>query len=225
MFILEGTHNVKADYKNPAHIDAELTPLGIDQCRTLSKTLAETSMQVDCIVSSPMRRAIQTAHYSFQHVLDPTGTNDDYGDAMETRSTSIPFVACEEWRETVNYLCDQRLSKNQLANSYPHVDFDAIDHEHDPVWKYYEDKFGAHDDYTKIRESDDAIGLDERARAAWRFVKDRPEQSIAVVSHSAFFMHMFTLLDVVKYEDEEVELLMQDGFLNCEMRSVVAQIL
>ena len=163
---------------------------------------------------------MQTAQYSFQHLLgnDPSKKEDG--------TSAIPFVACEDWRETVNYLCDQRLSKKVLANTYPHVNFDAIDQEHDPIWKHYEHKFGAYDEYTKRRESEDAFGLDTRARAAWTFVKDRPETSIAIVSHSAFFMHMFTLLDgVVEYADEEVEILMKDRFFNCEMRSVVAQIL
>ena len=165
-----------------------------------------------------MRRAIQTAQHSFHHILE-------HHEGMKPNSASIPLVACEDWRETVNYLCDQRISKSQLQMTYPLVDFDALRHEHDPIWRYYENVFGTHDNYTKHRESGDANGLDRRARAAWKFLKNRPEQSIAVVSHSAFFMHMFTQLDVVQYEDEEVQHLLRDGFSNCEMRSVVAEIL
>ena len=35
----EGYHNVNQDYKNPAHIDAQLTPRGIHQCHALSQQL------------------------------------------------------------------------------------------------------------------------------------------------------------------------------------------
>jgi hypothetical protein len=41
------------------------------------------------------------------------------------------------------------------------------------------------------------------------------------MSHSAFFMHVFTRLGLVQYQDEHVEELMTSSrFDNCEMRSV-----
>ena len=68
----------------------------------------------------------------------------------------------------------------------------------------------------------------QRARKAWQTIAERPadENSIAVVAHSAIFMHMFTRpeLGVVYYEDTDAKQLMQDGFLNCELRSVAFDI-
>lgn len=210
----EGYHNINRDYKNPLHIDAELTPNGIAQCEILSTKLQQDDVSVDCIISSPMRRTLQTASFSFQHLI-------------QNQTTSVPIVACEHWRETVNYLCDVRLTKSDLIKIFEtyvaHIDFSAIEHEHDPIWKKYEKRYGSHDTFTKHRESDDDDHLTERSRLAWKFIADRPsqEKSIAVVSHSAFLMHVFTRLGLVQYQDEHVEELMTSSrFDNCEMRSV-----
>ncbi len=221
----QGYHNVNKDYKNPDHIDAQLTPFGVDQCRELSQRLQREDITVDCIITSPMRRAIQTAYHSFEHLINNTQDSNSSND-----SGAIPFVACENWRETVNYLCDARLPRSQLGRDFPYVDFDQIDHDHDPVWDYYEKKFGAHDEYQKHRESGDDEMLERRARAAWKTIAERPEHEeiIAIVSHSAFFMHMFTRpeLNVVSYGDDAVkELMTGQGFENCEMRSVAYEIL
>jgi len=223
------------NYKDPDNLDAQLTPHGINQCRELSQRLKEEGLDVDCIISSPMRRALQTAHYSFEHILVDAAGGSSYSSESTSTSTSkdcnsssIPFVACENWRETVNYVCDARLPCSQLSNAFPSVDFSKIEHEHDPIWKYYEEKHGSMQEYQKRRESQDDESLVKRARAAWKTIAERPEheQSFAVVSHSAFFMHMFTRpeLGIVSYEDGDVEELMMEGFANCEMRSVAFEI-
>lgn len=215
----EGYHNINKDYKNPLHTDAQLTPNGIAQCEKLSAKLHQDGISVDCIISSPMRRALQTASFSFRHLI-------------ENETLSIPIVACEHWRETVNYLCDVRLTKSSLFKIFEthdaKIDFSAIKHEHDPIWEKYEQCYGPHDTFTQHRESNDDDHLIERARLAWAFIADRPshEKSIAVVSHSAFFMHVFTRLGLVQYQDQQVEELMTSSrFENCEMRSVAFDII
>ena len=214
----EGYHNIGNDYRNPKNLDAVLTEKGIEQCKELSKKIQKEEIHVDTIISSPMRRALQTAHHSFEHILN-----------CEVQRETVSFLACEHWRETVNYICDVRLEKSQLETSFPLVDFDRIEHECDPIWSYYEEKFGSHEDYQKIRESNDDEHLRQRARKAWQTIAERPtdENSIAVVAHSAIFMHMFTRpeLGIVCYEDADVKELMQDGFLNCELRSVAFDII
>jgi hypothetical protein len=184
-----------------------------------------------------MRRALQTAQHSFEHqlqlskknkmILDDNDSDDDENN-NDKKNVQIPFVACEEWRETVNYLCDQRLPSSQLNQDFPFVNFDHIQHEHDPIWEKYEQRHGTHDQFTKVRESKDDKGLRERAESAWKFIGKRSENCIAVVSHSAFFMHIFTRpeLGIVSYEDDDVEKLMTEKpFKNCEMRSLAFEVL
>lgn len=202
----EGTHNVNSDYRNPAHIDARLTPLGRNQCAELQKHIIQQRITVDCIVTSTLSRAIQTAQLSFN-------------DQLSTKP--VPLIACEDWRETVNYLCDTRRSLSELKADYPNVDFSAVATQHDTIWERYERMFGPHDQYTVHRESNDHAALALRSESAWKFILGREERSIALVSHSALFMHMFTRLEgVLCYGDLEVQERMRNKFGNCEIRSI-----
>jgi len=219
----QGFHNVCKDYRNPNHKDAQLTPHGINQCKELSKRIREEQINVDCIISSPMRRALQTAYYSFEHLLEE---NMSFSEKDDTTFPAV--IACENWRETVNYICDVRFTKAELMKDFPFVDFTRIKHDHDPIWKYYEDLHGSHESYQMGRESKDDLALQKRGREAWMTIGKRPihERSFAVVTHSAFLMHMFTRpeLNIVSYEDDDVKELMAHGFQNCELRSVAFEI-
>ena len=214
----EGTHNIcEIESKKPVHHDARLTDKGKEQCCNLSKTTQ--NLAAEAVLVSPMTRCLQTASLSFPHALGIGSSNNG-------KSSSVPFIAYEEWRETVNYLCDSRRSIDILQDEYPHVDFQFVTDNHDPIWKEYETKFGSHQDHTTLRESNDAVGLYNRAHSAWKVLLSRPERELALVGHSAFFMHMFTPLfdelnHVVRYEDEMVKDLMSERFDNCELRSVV----
>jgi hypothetical protein len=227
------------DSKKLIHLDANLTPRGVEQCNELSKYTR--SLKVEAVLVSPMTRCLETAKMSFPHLygsLEDECNNKDISGA--SRSTfdatnekilhsKVPFVAYEEWRETVNYLCDCRRPTQVLQMEYPHVNFDHITHEHDPIWAHYEGIFGSHTNHTTKRESDDAISLCSRAHSAWKVLLNRPEKHLALVGHSAFFMHMFTPLfeeleGVVQYDDEDVREMMTGKFENCELRSVVADV-
>uniref|UniRef100_A0A7S4I535 Uncharacterized protein n=1 Tax=Odontella aurita TaxID=265563 RepID=A0A7S4I535_9STRA len=213
----EGLHNVSPDHKTPPFLDSPLTPQGIEQCRQLSSRTKDLNVEV--VLSSPLTRCLQTAMYSYEAALSPEKTAGDakYG---------VPLVAQEDWRETVNFLCDARRPTSELRLSFPSADFSCVTSESDPVWGEYETKFGCYKTHTGLRESNDGVSLERRVRAAWAAVADRPEMNVAVVSHSAIFMHMFTpyhdeLKGVVTYEDDDVrELMTAEGFGNCEMRTV-----
>lgn len=148
----EGTHNLsEEESKLPLHYDANLTPRGIEQCRRLARYTQD--LQVDAVLVSPMTRCLETAKLSFPHLYgedDPNKSNDE-----------VRFVAHEEWRETVNYLCDARRPLNVLGKEYPGVCFGALDHEHDPIWRHYEERRGSHTEHTSLRESGDAASLCE----------------------------------------------------------------
>ena len=207
----EGTHNLcELESKKPIHHDARLTPKGEEQCRNLS--LLTRDLPVEAILVSPMTRCLQTASLAFEHAV--------------LQQSQIPFIAYEEWRETVNYLCDSRRSIDTLQTEYPHVDYQHVIHDHDPIWHHYEDIFGSYEEHTTVRESNDASSLCYRVQSAWKVVLERPEREMALVGHSAFFMHMFTPLfqelhGLVKYEDEMVQHLMSERFDNCELRTVL----
>ncbi|KAL3811534.1 hypothetical protein ACHAXA_010310 [Cyclostephanos tholiformis] len=227
----EGTHNLNVvESKLPLHFDAALTPAGMEQCRRLAE-LTRT-LEIDAVLVSPLTRCLETARLSFPHLYR---CDDGIRFGRESRfsaanASAVPFVAHEEWRETVNYLCDSRRPRSTLEGTYPRVCFDHLITDHDPIWDRYECIFGRHATHTSHRESTDPKSLYDRAHSAWRVVMDRPERNLALVGHSAFFMHMFTpvfpeLEGVVVYEDEEVEELMtKSKFDNCELRTVLVDI-
>ena len=211
----EGTHNLNEEQsKLPLHFDAKLTEKGINQCNDLAKQTKD--LDVEAIIVSPLTRTLETSVLSFPHL---------YGD-NNTKTSTVPFIAYEEWRETVNFLCDARRPTPVLQQQYPHVCFNNLVHDHDdPIWSHYESIYGAHNAHRSKRESDDPTSLYNRAHSAWKVLLNRPEKNLALVGHSAFFMHMFTPLfdelnGVVKYEDASVEELMSSRFDNCELRSV-----
>lgn len=215
----EGTHNVKREYRSPEQLDAVLTPRGVEQCQKIAERVAAKGLKVECIISSPMSRALQTAMHSFEPIW-----SKNHDDKINPSSKMI--FAHEEWRETVNYICDVRRPIDTLRSVFPMVDFGNMRHDKgDPIWAYYEQQFGCDVTYAGHRESQDAEALQRRVREAWEVISQRPERSIAIVSHSAFFAHMFApqyeeLYGMVRYEDDGVRALMEPRFTNCELRTV-----
>lgn len=230
----EGTHNLNEDEsKLPLHFDAALTSRGVEQCLRLAERTM--TLDVDAVLVSPMTRCLETARLSFPHLYnrdDGVRSSEDRGggDGDGGVAASVPFVAHEEWRETVNYLCDSRRPRSTLEGLYPRVDFDRLVSDDDPIWSHYEGIFGCHVTHASHRESNDPTSLYDRAHSAWRALLDRPERNLALVGHSAFFMHMFTPLfpeleGVVVYKDEGVEKMMTESkFENCELRSVLVDV-
>lgn len=220
----EGTHNLnEAESKLPPHFDATLTPRGVEQCSQLAKHTK--TLDVDAVMVSPMTRCLETARLSFPHLYESSSIS-----SSSDSNNDVPFIAHEEWRETVNFLCDSRRPKQILQQSYPRVDFGRVSHDHDPIWSHYETIFGEYDAHTTKRESDDPTSLYNRAHSAWEVLLRRPEKELALVGHSAFFMHMFTPLfaeleGVVVYGDDDVRKLMTSNrFKNCELRSLVVDV-
>ena len=191
----QGWHNV-AGLEDPVNgylrddlVDAELSTLGIEQCASFATSKVITD--VELVVVSPMRRTLQTASQCFPHCID-----------------SIPFVAHECIRETTGlHPCDLRLPIDVHKGTHKHVSFDHINDNEDPY--YYK--------YTKCREPKEHVS--SRAKEFFKWLHCRPEQEIAVVTHSAFLREVFH--SVLQYHSEEEEQLKRDHghFANCEVKS------
>ena len=104
-------------------------------------------------------------------------------------------------RETTGlHPCDKRNPISVISPSFPHVDFHAIKIDEDPLY----------DKYIFMRESD--ADVSERGRQFLRWLATRDEESVIVVTHSAFLRTLFRMVldcdDSDKIEDK-----------NCELRS------
>ena len=252
----EGTHNVGRAYNEVENRDARLTEKGHDQCRALAEKCASapegtvlhrllhpSTTKVNnnnknnnnnvLVVTSSMTRCVETALESFPTLAeDPT----------------IPFVANEDIRETVNYECDRRRPLVELQKDFSRVDFGTIQSNEDGIWKHYEERLGV--DYVGPKESAELYTVAERGRRFWQWLSEQPEQQVVVCTHSAFLrctmswgqtggvaMQMEQRLDerpnptnepIFRYhssddddKEEDFETYLRADYANCELRSFV----
>ena len=74
------------------------------------------AQQIQLIVTSPMRRTLQTTLYALSWLVH----------------AGVPVVARAEWQENSNKPCDTGSNRDALANEFPNVDFSQLD-QHWPV--------------------------------------------------------------------------------------------
>lgn len=187
-------------------LDAHLSADGHEQCRQLQQ-LTE-SLRPELFVTSPLTRTAQTTLLSF---------------GPQIRASGARIIALDELRETVDYRCDARRARAELAAEFPAIDFSGCA-DHDPLWSKYERR---HD-----RESADAPALAARARRALASLAARPEKEMVVVSHRGFLWNTISMGQpdgkfpqmplVYDFGDEGVRRWMCSAFADCEVRSVLA---
>lgn len=178
----EGHHNVagKADYRGYLRedlVDAEITPLGIQQCEELRDKVQEKLKSVELLIVSPMNRTIQTALYSFPHLKD-----------------SIPWIAIEHIREqTGRHPCDRRTPIRDQRQRYSFINYDHIESDDDIIYHRYD---------PNREPAEDVV---ERAKIFLDWLRNREEKEIVVVTHSAFLRHLFRHLLSVENMDDSIE--------------------
>ncbi|KAF5562300.1 histidine phosphatase superfamily clade-1 [Fusarium phyllophilum] len=141
--------------------DPDLTPLGQEQARSLISKHPELA-NVDLIVSSPMRRTLQTTLLGFSAQLE----------------RGLQIVALPEVQEVSDMNCDTGSDLPVIKAEFQQqpVDFSLVE----LGWQVKEGKWAP------------AVGsIVERARAARQWLTERPESEIVVVTHGCF-LHFFT---------------------------------
>lgn len=182
-FLSEG----RAAYAKECHADARLTAEGQQQCAALEKSIASSSLinDVELVVISPLTRTIQTAQACFSSL-----------------SPKVPWIVLESLRERAGgHPCDRRRTVTELKVDFPSIDWNHMKSDTDRYWRAL----------GPARETDSMIV--DRAAEFFEWVAARPEEHIAVVTHSAF---LFTLLNKAVICPKPLSV----WFENCEMRSV-----
>ncbi|RAL16305.1 uncharacterized protein BO97DRAFT_440096 [Aspergillus homomorphus CBS 101889] len=162
----QGVHNLCT--ANHVIHDPLLTDLGNEQCRTLRDTFTR-HQHIDLVTASPLRRTIYTALQSFEPVFQAR--------------PDLKVVALPDAQETSDVACDTGsdpavLRKEMEEKNLP-VDLSLV-HE---GWNVKNEMSGRYAPTNKA--------IKERARAARRWLKARPEQEIVLVTHGGF-LHYFT---------------------------------
>ncbi|KAF4958783.1 hypothetical protein FGADI_2127 [Fusarium gaditjirri] len=146
---------------NNALPDTDLTPLGEEQARGLISKCPDLA-NVDLIVSSPLRRTLQTTLLAFPAQLE----------------RGLRIVALPEVQEVSEMNCDTGSDLSVIKAEFQQqpVDFSLVE----PGWQIKEGKWAP------------VVGsITERARAARQWLSERPEEEIVVVTHGCF-LHFFT---------------------------------
>lgn len=199
----EAGHNVwrKAEFdagRTPTakRHNADLVPAELHDPRLTSKGEADARLAAvmarglptpEVIVTSPMRRAVQTALIAFDEAV----------------SAGVPVVAhelCREaWIGSDPSIWDSRLARGALLEEFPQVDYTRHVFEEedpptgpvgalggkeidDPLWWWCDTPYG-----WSHRGFDEAI-VAEHAHAFLAWLMARSERTIAVASHSHFLM-------------------------------------
>lgn len=165
-------------------LDAPLTEKGRQQALALQPRVAAMRHLPQLVVFSPNCRALQTGLLVFESLLG-----------------QVPMLAHEMVREETGvHACDKRRPKSRQAREFPQVDFSLLEHEEDPLHR------------DERRET--KLELGERLYAFLEWLAKRPEQHVAVNSHSGWLLALFN--GVCDCQDNGLLEWFQTG----EMRSV-----
>jgi broad specificity phosphatase PhoE len=142
--------------------DPDLTPKGRDQCEYLSKTFPYFDC-IDLVCASPIRRAIQTASISMKPYLQ----------SGNRKILALP-LAQEAPAEPAN----TPSGIDRLQSEYG----STVNFERCFQFTDYDSKHG--------KFAPDNASLEQRAQILRRFLRDREEEEIVVVSHGQFLHYV-----------------------------------
>lgn len=145
-------------FKSESLTDAELTLKGRRQASAAGASImSRSAMLPTVVVASPLRRTLQTASIA----------------VANTPLASLPMVALEGCRERIGvHVADKRSAVEDIAPAFPSFDFSAVAPGADAAFS------------DNTRETIEQIV--ERGRGFFWALRQRPEQVIAVFSHSSF---------------------------------------
>ncbi|KAJ5522796.1 phosphoglycerate mutase family protein-like protein [Penicillium frequentans] len=166
----QGEHNVNDSH----HLrDALLTETGKAQCTELQEKFPFLQ-DVEVILSSPLRRAVQTAAYTF---------------APELEKRQVPVVLVPKAQEISSLACDIGLDAEITISEAPKLIANAA-----PSWNVSELNTGLVDESWNSKKgiyASTMTAVQQRAAEMRNWIYQRPEKHIALVTHGAF-LHYFT---------------------------------
>lgn len=155
-------HNV--DEKYHLH-DPYLTPLGESQCRTIPDRFPKNLPPVSLLVSSPLKRTLQTTLIGFPNEL--------------AAKPPVPLYPLPELQETSSMPCDTGSAASEIVSD-PHFAHLNLDFSHVPEdWTSKSGKW-----------SSNPNALRERAKWVRDWLKQRDEEHVVCVLHGGFLHYL-----------------------------------
>ncbi|CAG8887994.1 unnamed protein product [Penicillium egyptiacum] len=167
----ESIHNVSKDF---SQLDPGLTPLGFEQARELTQTFPHAP-QVGIILTSPLRRAIQTTLAAFSHVLDKRYFDQDSDHGIENGAT---LILDPDLQERSALPCDTGSTSSTLEQDFPRLDVKDLPE----GWQVKEGIYAPEDEAVEER----AKRVRSRVAELSDQLKEQQRKDIVIVTHGVF---------------------------------------
>jgi broad specificity phosphatase PhoE len=115
----EGLHNVHNNFNLP---DPALTENGMDQAEELGRTFPFPS-SVGVVITSPLRRTIQTTLLAFPNILDERYYAESSGKGVRG---GADLILEPDLQETSDLPCNTGSSPHELKSWFPDLNFDSL---------------------------------------------------------------------------------------------------
>jgi broad specificity phosphatase PhoE len=112
----ESLHNVTKDFST---LDPSLTEIGMEQAGQLVQHFTRSS-SIGVIITSPLKRAVQTTLAGFPHVFDKRNYTPG------SKSGGIELIVDPDLQERSELPCDTGSDRAVLETAFPGVDFTML---------------------------------------------------------------------------------------------------
>lgn len=167
----ESVHNVSKDFSQP---DPELTTLGIQQAQRLIQSFPDAP-KVGAVISSPLKRAIQTTLAGFSHILDKRYFDPESGHGIESGAT---LILDPDLQERSALPCDIGSRSEDLEKAFPKLGAKNLAE----GWQVKEGLYSPADEALKER----AKRAISRISAVGEGLQHQERTHIVVVTHGVF---------------------------------------
>ncbi|KAL7942881.1 phosphoglycerate mutase family protein [Trichoderma barbatum] len=173
----EAEHNITKDFSQR---DPPLTPVGFEQASSLAKTFPEPS-SIAVVLSSPLKRALQTTIAGFSHILALNGVSDGH------QNGSARLIIDRDLQERSDLPCDMGSERAVLEETFPNLDFTTLNND----WFVKTGTYAADDASVILRAR---IFREKLWDIAKSVQTDQPSSSsqraIVVVTHGVFMQYL-----------------------------------
>lgn len=167
----ESEHNLSKDF---SQLDPPLTTLGYAQAAQLVSTFPHPE-RIAVIITSPLRRAIQTSLTGFRHVLDKRYFDQASGFGVEH---GIALTLEPGLQERSAMPCDTGSERFILEKEFLNLDLEQLSEN----WQAKAGQYAADDDSVTLR----ATRIREKFRQLTVTLRGNERRDIVVVTHGMF---------------------------------------
>jgi broad specificity phosphatase PhoE len=167
----ESVHNVDKDFNR---LDPELTTSGRQQAQLLGPAFSYSN-DVGLIITSPLRRTIQTTLLAFTKVLDKRYYANDLGNGIDG---GIELLLDADLQERSALPCDTGSDRGALEGAFPGLDVSMLPE----GWTSKKGTYAADDEAVEER----AAKVRGELRKRFEALKQGERQDVVVITHGVF---------------------------------------